>query len=291
MKRMKEEMKAREKQLNAILKNHGIQVEWIENVKNNQTLDGYMIKKEGSSLVPVIYYTPTWYEKTDLEVVGFLVSFCNKEVAFDMKKYINRSYILTNVKPMIIGSDNRGEIERKNFVYDEKEDFLILYYIDVDVNDGEGSIKITEPLCEYIGVTKEELMKQAFVNLEKDIYIKSIDEVLKELENELGIEEDLEEPMESLDDVYIVSNKKKDKGAVSILIKSVYEQLAAILGSKFIVVPSSIHECIVVAYNEEENLSVFTEMVKSVNYTNISPDQKLTDHAYLYDGDHFSVIN
>lgn len=30
---MKEEMKAREKRLNAILKNHGICVEWIESVK------------------------------------------------------------------------------------------------------------------------------------------------------------------------------------------------------------------------------------------------------------------
>ena len=54
---MKEEMKAREKRLNAILKNHGICVEWIESVKNNQTLDGYVIKKEGESLSPILYYT------------------------------------------------------------------------------------------------------------------------------------------------------------------------------------------------------------------------------------------
>lgn len=67
---MKEEMKAREKRLNAILKNHGICVEWIESVKNNQTLDGYVIKKEGESLSPILYYTPTWYEKTDFEVVA-----------------------------------------------------------------------------------------------------------------------------------------------------------------------------------------------------------------------------
>lgn len=53
-----------------------------------------------------------------------------------------------------------------------------------------------------------------------------------------------------------------DKGAVSILLKSVYEEIAAILGPKFIVIPSSIHECLVVAYNQEENLSTFTEMVK-----------------------------
>ena len=81
-----------------------------------------------------------------------------------------------------------------------------------------------------------------------------------------------------------------DKGAVSILLKSVYEEIAAILGPKFIVIPSSIHECLVVAYNQEENLSTFTEMVKSVNFTHVQLDEKLSDHAYLYDGDHFSAI-
>ena len=40
------------------------------------------------------------------------------------------------------------------------------------------------------------------------------------------------------------------------------KRLSAILGPKFIVIPSSIHECLVVAYNQEENLSTFTEMVK-----------------------------
>ena len=283
---MKEEMKAREKRLNAILKNHGICVEWIESVKNNQTLDGYVIKKEGESLSPILYYTPTWYEKTDFEVVEFLISFCNKEIEFDMQKYFNRSYVLSHVKPMIIGSDNQSKIEQTNLIYYEKEDFVILCYIEVDVNGDEGTIKITDFLCEYIGVTKEELIKHAFMNLENDVHIMNMNEILKKL----GVEAALDKPMEVSSEIYVVTNKKIDKGAVSILLKSVYEEIAAILGPKFIVLPSSIHECLVVAYNQEENLSTFTEMVKSVNITHVQPDEKLADQAYLYDGDHFSAI-
>lgn len=50
---------------------------------------------------------------------------------------------------------------------------------------------------------------------------------------------------------------------------------------EFVLLPSSIHECILVPHTRESDLEMFENMVKEVNATTVDPLERLVDRAYL----------
>lgn len=52
----------------------------------------------------------------------------------------------------------------------------------------------------------------------------------------------------------------------------------------FFILPSSIHEVIVIADCEDIEVKELTELVQSVNAGSVAPEDKLTDSVYRFDG-------
>ena len=55
------------------------------------------------------------------------------------------------------------------------------------------------------------------------------------------------------------------------------------VGGDFFILPSSIHELLVVPKQDGMELSDLEAMVKEVNATQVAPEEKLSDHVYEYD--------
>jgi len=51
--------------------------------------------------------------------------------------------------------------------------------------------------------------------------------------------------------------------------------------TKIVVLPSSVHEMLLVPYTEEMSLEDFSAMVSEVNNTEVRPEERLTDRAYI----------
>lgn len=51
--------------------------------------------------------------------------------------------------------------------------------------------------------------------------------------------------------------------------------------SKLVVLPSSVHEMIVLPYTDEETVERYSRIVKSVNAKQVEPEERLTDRAYI----------
>ncbi len=84
--------------------------------------------------------------------------------------------------------------------------------------------------------------------------------------------------------MYVVTNKKRMYGAVAMLDRKVMKKAAEILGRDFIILPSSIHEVIVIpALNGDEDAGQMALMVKEVNATEVTADEILSEHVYRYD--------
>lgn len=82
--------------------------------------------------------------------------------------------------------------------------------------------------------------------------------------------------------MYVVTNEFMDRGASAICDKSALAYVGSKLHTnKFIVFPSSIHEMIIIPFNDEREISEATEMVKEVNNTHVKPEERLTDKAYI----------
>ena len=83
--------------------------------------------------------------------------------------------------------------------------------------------------------------------------------------------------------MYVLSNQQLVNGAVQVLDKEVMDLVAQRVGEKFFVIPSSIHECLIIPYDEKKNYKELEEMVRDVNLTEVEEKDILSWHAYQVD--------
>lgn len=292
---MEVEIRERVERLNSLLKDTEFKVSYTEKVCNNIVKSGLMIQKghEKNGALPALYYDEDWYSKTDSEVIEILVSAYNKADIEDMNKVFTKEFLYARVQPMILDKSNLESIKSSDFLYIKNDSFIILFYLDVyrhgnqilfdspsDDIKSDGIIRLTKSFLETEDITIEELYRAAFENLGKVITVKNMYDVLNDL-SPFQIPEDKENKM------YVVSIKSCDNGAAAILHPKTYEILTEILGTPFLVLPSSIHECIAIPWNDD--YSEFKEMVQEVNQS-LNVEEILSDHVYRYDDTGLKIL-
>jgi len=157
------------------------------------------------------------------------------------------------------------------------DDLIIVPYVLVEKDtDGQATIKVTKDLLERWNVTADEVIDIALEREKANMKVMSMLDTLKEM----GLPVDELPPLPEEDQQIIVTNKLKVNGAISVLFAK--EKLAEYFPNGYIIMPSSIHEVIAVAY--DENVEPYTEMVREVNATQVAPEEQLSDHAYVFAG-------
>ena len=289
MKRMKEEMVKRADRLNALLQGSGVRVEYVEKNHGNQLIDAYMVKYNDSKVMPSVSYAARWYDLPDEDVAAYLEELGKKEVSVDLDKYMDPEYVRSHVYPLMIGASCREQVERGNFLYRLRDDFLIMYYVDVKMQNGpgldnleDGILRLTYPVFRMTGLSEEELYTLAFENMDRQTDVILLSDALKGIV-ELNLDtEDIS--------MYVVTGRDGEYGAAGILCSSAYRQLSAALGEKFVVLPSSLHECLAVSLTDREDPISYTMMVQKVNREVVREEERLADYAYIYDGRNMTRI-
>ena len=82
-------------------------------------------------------------------------------------------------------------------------------------------------------------------------------------------------------DPYLMQNKEKVNGAVAICDKELLSNIAREHNSNLVILPSSIHECIIHIDNNPD-MEMYSNMVREVNETQVEPEEVLSDHAYFF---------
>lgn len=83
-------------------------------------------------------------------------------------------------------------------------------------------------------------------------------------------------------DMIVVSNELGINGAAVVLYDGVMEQIANEYDSDLYLLPSSIHEMIVVPCGDEDLYNTFSSMVNSINQGYVDEDEVLSDRVYIY---------
>ena len=257
-----------------------------------------------SNVAPTIYLN-NFYEKyedgTSLESI--LSEIADIRVSHEVDKNMDVSNILEfdNVKdkiiPRLVGIENNDKF-LENRPFSVVEDLAIVYCIDLGEDEkGVMSIPISNELMDNWGVDVDTLKDVAIKNLPEitPSKFRSMAEVMREMmlpnmiDNFGGDREAAEEvfnDMMPVDDMmYILSNEKSLNGATALLDDSMMEQVAEKVGNLFYILPSSTHECIIVPNNPGMDLATLEDMVQTVNATEVAPQDKLSDHVYMYDND------
>lgn len=82
--------------------------------------------------------------------------------------------------------------------------------------------------------------------------------------------------------MYVLTNRSSQNGAACILYPSVLKNFAERIGSDLYILPSSIHEVILIKDYEIEDVDALRNMVKDVNRTQLAPEEVLSDQVYYY---------
>lgn len=256
--------------------------------KINCTWDGISIINPNSDKCasPIMYLNDLYkqYEKTgDLE--GTIKTAANAiKNAIKKGNKLTEKLDLTKAKENIIFQLINTE-KNKNLLsgvpHRQFLDLSIIYRWLVD-EDAEGisSVVIHDSLAEELGLSEEKLFELALDNT-KRIMTPTVRTMWEVLFGAKGMPEMIEKIPED-NQMYIISNTKNINGAGSILYEEKLHELAEKIGTDLYILPSSVHEVIAVSA-ELGTHEALSEMVRTVNGTEVSEEEQLSDHVYFYD--------
>ena len=84
------------------------------------------------------------------------------------------------------------------------------------------------------------------------------------------------------DRMYVLSNKMRSGGAACLAYHGILETIAGILRRNYYILPSSVHEVIVLPDRGEFEVEELNKMIKDINESELDPEDILSDHCYKY---------
>lgn len=223
--------------------------------------------------------------KTFQEVADDLISHA-VDVIVDMPKInVNdltnydqmKNTLVVQVIPTDRNADMLVDIPHKNI-----EDMSLVYRMQIDQNEtGTSSVLITNAMLENYGVTLDQLHQDAMdaAVINNPATFRSMQEVLSDL---MGMPADLMPPMDS-PQMYVASVESSLNGAGVIAYPDFMNQVAEQVGGDFFVLPSSVHEVLVIPDDGSMNRHDLELMVREVNASEVLPKDQLSDNVYHYD--------
>lgn len=170
---------------------------------------------------------------------------------------------------LINTEDNREML--KNIPHSNIEDLSVIPILNVNASYDmgvDGQIRIENKTLELWGKTEEEVLKDAIQNAEK-----TAPYVIKGLPAYTG-----EPPV-----FYILTNTEMIYGASVISYPGVLDEVAKKIGEAYYLLPSSVHEMLIIEKSRGIPPEALGGMVREVNSTEVRPEEVLSDRIYEYD--------
>ena len=157
-------------------------------------------------------------------------------------------------------------------------DLAVVFYYSVEEETlGRASILIHNNHLALWEQTTDALYRTAQYNMRR-----SMPELLipmQELIGEMtGIKPDQTDGVK----MYVLTNRAKLNGASAMLYSDKIRELAEHLQSDLLILPSSVHEVLLLPDDHEQQYDFYREMVEEVNTTQVEPEEILSYHLYRY---------
>lgn len=175
----------------------------------------------------------------------------------------------------------------KNSVYVPFLDFAICFYLVVSTGEEMGTIQLTRDIISIWNVPIEEIYQQALLNtpILMPYQFRHIVEVLKRMMLEDCFTQSMEvlEADEENFGMWVLGNVEQMYGAGVILYDGLMREISTKIGvDSIVILPSSVHECVLIPKAENMDIYYLKSMVREVNDTNLGPEERLSENIYLY---------
>lgn len=261
-------------------------------LKNNSvTVTCLTFTDRKSGLTPTIHLEH-FYEKYRAgmsmeEIVKQMISYYQNTKVMGSPNFSHLykwQYARPRVAYKVVNRERNGELLAKV----PHKDFLDLskvFYI--YLKEIGGTILIDHQLCKQWEIGMEELEQAAEANTPKlqPTRLQHMEKLMIEIFGEDLMEffgEEVAEGSEKEQDMYVLSNDSRLYGAAAILFPGELQKIAERLDNDLYILPSSIHEVLLLPVLEDVDLDCLKEMVHEVNETSIVPEELLSDRVYIY---------
>ena len=272
---------------------------------NGMELDALQIRKEGEAITPSIYLNDIFkkYEQNgDLDgvmqqIADTRVSADRSQLPVSVEDITNFDTIKGKIDCRLLNMEKNEEY-LKDRPFTQVEDLAVVYSIDLGGNetDGKMSTVITDNLMGQWGISTEELHSVAMENLENSDskFMSMRDTIVALMFPDMDPSDPTLDmmlpPMDPDKLMYVLTSDDKMYGAKQLLNTEKMDDIAAQLGGDFIVLPSSIHESIILPNAAGIDKNELEGIVQSVNSTVLEAQDFLSDNVYCYDAQNHELM-
>lgn len=264
-------------------------------VKNNgYELDGIVIMEEGNNISPNIYLNHFYNEYkngvTIDDITQDILRLYNEnknKIVIDSKFFSDFDNLRSCIVYKVINYERNKQL-LEQIPHKKILDMAVVYYCLIEqFEDMSATALIYNTHMYSWKVTESDIYRAAYENTPKllnfsiqsmaSLFMEKIktDELCDVTYDDLkGLEEN---------DMFVLTNESRLNGASCMLYDNVLKEFADSVESDLYILPSSIHEVILLPKREIYNINDLKSMVHEVNTEEVSPDEVLSDQVYTYD--------
>lgn len=267
--------------------------------KNNGILyDGLVILEGSNSITPAIYLNP-YYEaythgsafQTLYRKILNAYQDSKPKVPIDIHAFMELDHVRDRILFKLVNYQKNREL-LEDIPHVPFLDLAIVFYYLVDFQNRyeNGTILIHNSHLKYWHLSSKELFAIAKENTPLLMIqnLRNIQDILQSMESKMHLTDEEEDSFlaDDFEDVpmYVLTNQSNMYGAGCILYKNLLKKYSDSMNSDFYILPSSIHEVILVPTKDKSSYPYMSDMVREVNATSLLPEEVLSDHAYYYSG-------
>lgn len=260
-------------------------------IKNNGCeMDGLVIMEKGKYIAPTIYldsfyelYTNGENIKNIIRQIEVIYEQNKNNVTFDVNILKHFDTIKDKIVYKVVNYRSNEKL-LEQVPHKRILDLAVVFYCLLDNEYGRSATAlIYNNNLKNWNVTIDDVYKAALKNT-PDLLHSKISSMAALFEkcgvNVDGEEVDLKDYVPS--DMYVLTNESKLNGAACILYENVLYDFAQKLGADLYILPSSVHEVILLPKLSMFEKDELVNMVKEVNTEGVAADEVLSDHVYEY---------
>lgn len=262
----------------------------VQNIcKNNDLkLTGLTIGDQNLNIYPTIYleeFYKKYEEGVSFETITDIIwnTYCQNAPKgnWDTSRFIEWRNVKDIICPKIINYGANREL-LNSVPYRKVCDLAVVYYAVVDIcENGVASILLRNEHLKLWGKTEADLYELALENYRRifSITSRNLDDIILELMN---CKEDISFDENTIVPMIVVTNNKKLNGAAAILFPDELQKIADKMGADLYILPSSVHEIILLSIDNTMTVDELKETVRFVNSNELRQEEVLSDNVYLF---------
>ncbi len=198
-------------------------------------------------------------------------------------KYLDdREWVEERLFLQLINTGKNKGLLKDSLYMDFKGLSLVLYIMAVDNGDGLCKIRVTKAMCQKFGWNERETLHYALKNTEKlfPYTVFPLHEVIQKSITSTDIT--FKDIPSGKNGMMVLTNNRGINGAAAVFYPGVLKEISEKHGKSLFLLPSSIHEFIMLEDNGIYNPEHLEQMVMEVNCSAVEPEEILSDNVYYY---------